>query len=149
MKNANATILHKLLHHALLQIVILVFLISGCSYGNGEANILSDARDANEAENILGEIFIPGVTTATEIENYLGDKGLNCTEKDNAAYDPDFSNSFYDGSIVCWIPAPNAEARSELDGLNSLVVTYVFRTVFLFEGETLSAIRVVLDDRAL
>lgn len=111
--------------------------------------MLSNARDANEAEKILSEIFTPGVSTVAEIAGYLRDRGLNCTEMESADYDPDFADSFYDGSIVCWLPAPYAEARLKLGWPNSLVVTYVFRTVFLFEGETLSAIRVVLDDRGL
>lgn len=111
--------------------------------------MLSDAHDVNEAENILSEIFTTGVTTATEVAGYLDDRGLNCTQKESAVYDPDFADNFYDSWIVCWLPAPNADASSKLDGFDSLVVTYVFRTVFLFERDILSRIRVILDDRAL
>jgi hypothetical protein len=142
-------IVNPRLYHNLigLQIMLLFILTSRCTPNLNEGNMLLDARNTNEAQSILSKIFTPAVTTADEITEYLEIRGLNCTEMESADYDPDFADSFYDGSIVCWLPAPNAEARAKLSWLDSLLVSYVFRVVFLFEGETLSSIRVILDDR--
>jgi hypothetical protein len=64
-----------------------------------------------------------------------------------AEYDPNFADHFYDRSIVCWLPAPNADTK--VSWPDSLMVSLIFRTVFLFDGNVLSEVRVILDNHGL